>query len=276
MAPYPEPGYGLGFLRWESGFGLGVAPRTRLQQQLESGRDAFAHLLRAWHKRNGWPHTMVPRLGQHMQLGRVHPSQISMLKHSKLVKPGPEVFLTIGRVNRWLWPWSPSRSLRDLPLAGCPEGELLERNPPVALLDESGQPLGPGQFLEIFTGLTTPPPSFDLRIGEQEATALCGALSDWLTGCQPWRQCKAQVLAAYPVERSQRRQQFEAVLSGQKDYTATELEAELDDLHRTACAMAEGAAPWAKTPGTIDQFLSQLRQQSCGPDADGEGISSRC
>ena len=245
-----------------------MAPRTRLQQQLESGRDAFAHLLRTWHQRNGWPHTMVPRLGQHMQLGRVHASQISMLKRCKLANPGPEVFLAIGGVNRWLRPWSPHHKLRDLPLANCPEAELLQRYPPVALLDEAGQPLGPGQLLEIFTGLTPPPPAFDLRIGEEEASDLCEALSQWLSGGHPWRQSKAQVLAAYAVEQPQRRQQFEAVLSGQKDYTAAELEAELDDLHRTACAMVEGDVPWAKVPGTIDQFLSQLRQQQGYVPAD--------
>ena len=253
-----------------------MAPRTRLQKQLEAGRDAFAHLLRTWHKRNCWPHTMVPRLGQHMELGRVHASQISMLKRCKLANPGPEVFLTIGSVNRWLHPWSPNRHLRALPLTDCPEAELLQHYPPVALLDGAGRAMGPGQLLEIFTGLVPPPPAFDLRIGEQEASHLCSALSDWLTGQQPWRQCKQQVLAAYPVERGQRRQQFEAVLSGQKDYTASELEAELDDLHRTACIMAEGPAPWAKAPGTIDQFLKQLRQQDCAPATDGgDGMARR-
>lgn len=238
-----------------------MASRTHLQQQLDSGRDAFAHLLSTWHQRNGWPHTMVPRLGQHLQLGRVHASQISNLKHCKLANPGPEVFLTIGGVNRWLWSWSPQRQLRDLPPANCPEAELLQRHPPAVLLDEAGQPLGPGQLLEIFTGLTPPPAAFDLRIAPGEAAALCSALSDWLSGRQPWRQCKAQVLAAYPVERPQRRQRFEAVLSGQKDYTASELEAELEDLHRTACAMAEDPkSPWAKAPGTINQFLAELRR----------------
>lgn len=250
-----------------------MAPRTRLQQQLESGRSAFAHLLRTWHQRNGWTHTIVPRLGQSLQLGRVHASQISMLKHCKLANPGPEVFLTIGCVNHWLWPWSPSQQLRDLPLTNCPEAELLQRYPPVALLDGAGQPLGPGQLLEIFTGLATPPPAFDLRIAEQEAAALSGALSDWLTGGQPWRQCKGQVLAAYPVERPERRQQFEAVLSGQKDYMATQLEAELDDLHRTACAMAAGTVPWAQAPGTIDQFLNQLRQRGRSPVGEEDHVS---
>ena len=243
------------------------------RQQLEAGRDAFAHLLRTWHQRNRWPHTMIPRLGQHMQLGRVHASQISMLKRCKLANPGPEVFLAIGGVNRWLAPWSPNR-LQDLPLADCPEAELLQRYPPVALLDGSGQPLGPGQLLEIFTGLTPPPPAFDLRIAGEEASALCGALSGWFTGGQPWRQCKARVLAAYPVEQPQRRQQFEAVLSGQKDYSATELEAELDVLHRTACVLAEKKAPWAKAPGTIDRFLKQLRQQGGGPATAGDGAPS--
>ena len=218
---------------------------------------------------------MIPRLGEHMQLGRVHASQISMLKHCKLANPGPEVFLTIGSVNRWLWPWSPNQQLRDLPLIDCPEAELLQRYPPVTLLDGADQPLGPGQLLEIFTGLTAPPPAFDLRIAEQEASDLSSALSDWFTGRQPWRQCKQQVLAAYPVERAQRRKQLEAVLSGQKDYTSIELEVELDDLHRTACIMAEGAAPWAKAPGTIDQFLNQLRQQSWHTETDKAAISSR-
>jgi len=216
---------------------------------------------------------MVPRLGQHLQLGRVHGSQISMLKRCKLVNPGPEVFLALGSVNRWLWPWVPDEKLQDPHLVGLPEAELLERHPPVSLIDGAGQPLGPGQLLEIFMGLASLPPAFDLRITEEEAPALCAALGDWLTRRQPWRQCKLQILQSYPVERPQRRQRFEAVISGQKDYTAAELELELDDLHRTASAMAGGLNPWVSPPGTIDQFLQKLRQQGYVPAGEEENPS---
>ena len=148
--------------------------RTRLA----SGRVAFAHLVRLWHARNGWPHRVLPGMAVALVRGRVHRSELSMLCNGKQASPGPEVCLSLGTIHLWLAEQAgpgrgavqgggstaacrPSRSdrsthgLRALPVR-----------------DERGQVLGPGTLLEVFVGVGTPPPGFDLRISEAEAPAL--------------------------------------------------------------------------------------------------------
>ncbi|MCX5955766.1 MAG: hypothetical protein NTW51_05005, partial [Cyanobacteria bacterium] len=63
---------------------------------------AFAHLIRHWHGCNGWSHRVLPGLAEALDVGRVHNSQLSMLRNGKLASPGPEVFLALGRINRLL------------------------------------------------------------------------------------------------------------------------------------------------------------------------------
>ena len=69
------------------------------REELESGREAFGHLIRVWHERNGWSQRVLPALAERLDLGRVHNSQLSMLRNHKLLSPGPELFLTLGRLN---------------------------------------------------------------------------------------------------------------------------------------------------------------------------------
>lgn len=65
-------------------------------------------------------------------------------------------------------------------------------------------------------------------------------------------------MAAYPVEKRQRRDRFAAVMAGQGDYTAAELEAELQDLRRTLAAL--GAA--VEEEMGADRFLELLRRRA--------------
>jgi hypothetical protein len=231
------------------------------QAEIESGREAFAYLIRAWHERNGWSHRVLPGLAEALDLGRIHSSQVSMLRNRKLASPGPEVFLALGRLNQWL-------ARRSGGTGGAGDGttalqehpELLEAlgQGALPLLDDAGQPLGPGALLEIFVGLRPPPRAFDLRIADGEATALSAALAELLTAGRPWRLCRDQVLAAYPVPKTQRRERFAAVMSGQRDYSAAELDAELMDLHRTLVGL--GVA--AEQEISADRFLGLLRQKA--------------
>jgi hypothetical protein len=126
------------------------------REDLAAGRIAFAHLIRVWHERNGWSHKVLPALAVALDLGRVHNSQISMLRNGKLASPGPEVFLALGRINRLLaseaGATGPSPSLRAR-LGSNPE--LLASLEGSALAVEmQGAPVpGPGEFLEVFVGL---------------------------------------------------------------------------------------------------------------------------
>ena len=232
-----------------------------VRRSIEAGRVAFAHLIRVWHARNGWSQRILPGLAEALELGRVHNSQLSMLRNGKLASPGPEVFLALGSINLWIADEAPGGRLPSQRatslLAGHPE--LIEslQSSALPVCDAQGRLRGCGDLLEVFVGLQAAPPAFDLRIDESEAAALSGALAILLTAGRPWRQCREQVLAAYPVARRQRRERFAEVMAGQRDYSAGELDAELPDLRRTLASLSAAR----EDEFTPDQFLALLRRQ---------------
>ena len=244
------------------------------RDELEAGRDAFGHLIRVWHERNGWSQRVLPALAERLALGRVHNSQLSNLRNRKLASPGPELFVALGRINQLLAAEAgsagPGAGLREQ-LADQPELLAALESSALPLLADDGSPLGPAQLFEIFVGLRQPPQAFDLRITAVEAAALSAALAELLTAGRPWRQCREPLLAAYPAEKRQRRERFAEVMAGQRDYSAEELDGELPDLRRTLAVL--GAADEQEL--SADQFLELLRQRARplsapGPTA-GEG-----
>jgi len=237
-------------------------PGMNYRRSIEAGRVAFAHLIRVWHARNGWSQRILPGLAEALDLGRVHNSQLSMLRNGKLASPGPEVFLALGSINLWIASEAPGGRLPPERATGLLAGhpELIEalQSSALPVCDAQGRVLGCGDLLEVFVGLQAAPPAFDLRIDESEAGALSGALASLFTAGRPWRQCREQVLAAYPVARRQRRERFAEVMAGQRDYSAGELDAELPDLRRSLASLS-GTREDAFTP---DQFLALLRLQA--------------
>jgi hypothetical protein len=228
--------------------------------ELEAGRDAFGHLIRVWHERNGWSQRLLPALAERLELGRVHNSQLSNLRNRKLVSPGPELFVALGRLNQVLartcGPTGIDASLRQR-LADQPELLAALETSALPLLGDDGEPFGPSQLFEVFVGQRQPPSAFDLRITRHEAAGLSAALADLLTAGRPWRQCREQLMAAYPAEKRQRRELFAEVMAGQREYSAEELDAELPDLRRTLSVL--GAMEDQQL--TADQFLELLRRK---------------
>ena len=230
------------------------------RDELEAGRDAFGHLIRVWHERNGWSQRVLPALAERLDLGRVHNSQLSNLRNRKLASPGPELFVALGRMNQLLAVEGAaglSAKLRDQ-LADQPDLLAALEASALALHADDGTALGPAQLFEIFVGLRQPPGAFDLRIASAEAGPLSAALAALFTAGRPWRQCREALLAAYPADKRQRRERFAEVMAGQCDYTAEELDRELPDLRRTLSAL--GAAEEREL--SADQFLELLRQKA--------------
>ncbi len=231
------------------------------RSELEAGRDAFGHLIKVWHERNGWSQRVLPALAERLELGRVHNSQLSNLRNRKLASPGPELFVALGRINQLLAQGGGTAGLSaDLAEQLAEQPELLAalQASALPLLADDGSALGPAQLFEIFVGLRPLPGAFDLRIQASEAAGLSAALAELFTAGRPWRLCREQVLAAYPAEKRQRRERFAEVMAGQRDYSAEELDAELGDLRLTLAAM--GAA--AEEELSADQFLELLRQKA--------------
>ena len=231
------------------------------REELASGRVAFAHLIRVWHERNGWSHRVLPALAEALDLGRIHGSQLSMLRNGKLASPGPEVFLALGRINQLLAADGRAGELGEglrLQLVDSPELVTTLEASALPVQDEGAPVLGPGELLEVFVGLRQPPQAFDLRIADAEAGPLSAALAQLLTAGRPWRLCRDQLMEAYPVEKRQRRQRFAEVMAGQRDFSAAELDSELADLRRTLARL--GATGEGELEA--DKFLEVLRRQA--------------
>ncbi len=240
------------------------------RSELEAGRDAFGHLIRVWHERNGWSQRVLPALAERLDLGRVHNSQLSNLRNRKLASPGPELFVALGRINQLLaqdvGAGGVSAAL-DEQLADQPELLAALQASALPLLADDGMALGPAQLFEIFVGLRSLPAGFDLRIQAAEAAGLSAALAELFTAGRPWRLCREQVLAAYPADKRQRRDRFAEVMAGQRDFSAEELDAELNDLRRTLAAL--GATQEEEL--SADQFLELLRQKAQIQEQPGFG-----
>ena len=239
------------------------------RDELEAGRDAFGHLIRVWHERNGWSQRVLPALAERLDLGRVHNSQLSNLRNRKLASPGPELFVALGRINQLLADAAAQGSAGDWaePLADQPELLSALQASALPLLADDGSALGPAQLFEIFVGLRALPAGFDLRIQAAEAAGLSAALAELFTAGRPWRLCREPVMAAYPVEKRQRRERFAEVMAGQRDFSAEELDAELNDLRLTLAAL--GATQ--KEELSADQFLELLRQKARLLEQPGSG-----
>ena len=231
------------------------------RERLTDGRRAMAHLIHVWHERNGWSHKVLPALADALDLGRVHNSQISNLRNGKLAAPGPEVFLALGQANAVLL--GGLDSIRDRLQKEHPELLQVLADGHAPLVDAVGRPLSAGALFEIFVGLAPLPPGFDWRIDAHEAPVLSAALAEQLCAGRRWRFCREQVMEAYPVMKTQRRERFAAVMAGMRDYNAEELDGELLDLFATHQALGGSGRSGA------EGFLAQLRNRAQDLDLAG-------
>ena len=222
------------------------------RDKLLKGRRAMAHLIHLWHERNGWSHRVLPLLSEILDLGKVHNSQISNLRNGKLSSPGPEVFLALAEVNKTLD--QGIESIRDQLEKSNPELWRSLEDSAEPLKNDIGLPLSAGELFEIFAGLKPLPSSFNWYIEDEEASSLSDALSDHFCQNKPWRSCKIQVMEAYKVNKSSRKERFAEVIAGIRDYTAEELDGELIDLYEASKKLSyfDGGGPNA--------FLAELRK----------------
>ncbi|WP_320663624.1 hypothetical protein [Prochlorococcus sp. MIT 1223] len=224
------------------------------RDKLADGRRAMAHLIHVWHERNGWSHKVLPALVESLDLGKIHNSQISNLRNGKLASPGPEVFFALARANIMLD--QGIELIRDQLLEAHPEllKVLLESSIPIH--SDDGKPLGAGDLLEIFVGLAPLPSSLDWFIEDNEAVILSAALAEYLSNGKSWRQCRDEIMAAYPVTKISRRERFAEVMAGLRDYSAEEFDGELFDLYMTNRSLRGTFLQGA------DDFLNALRNKA--------------
>jgi len=85
----------------------GLGPDATIRDQFERGVLDFSFLFTKWMDTNAWSHPVMVQLAAGcLQLpggkGWLHSSQISGLRHGKLLSPGPRTFMAIERLNFYL------------------------------------------------------------------------------------------------------------------------------------------------------------------------------
>lgn len=125
-----------------------------LRDRFDTGTQNFARLFTKWMDTNGWSHPIMVSLATAcLELpdgkGWLHSSQISGLRHAKLISPGPRTFLAIERLNAYLHRYATTRTL----LPGTTSSNYYA-DPFV--ITEDGAPPPLGWWVEVFCGARVP------------------------------------------------------------------------------------------------------------------------
>lgn len=133
------------------------------------GVKTFAKLFTRWMDTNEWSHPVMTSLARNALSGTswLHSSQISGLRHAKLVSPGPRTFLAIAELNRCLHLYVTEKKL----IPGTQGSNYYVHG---YCILEDGEPPSAGWWFEVFCGERIPK-DLDLNASyysEDEATGM--------------------------------------------------------------------------------------------------------
>lgn len=129
-------------------------PSGTLRDQFTIGVRNFSLLFTRWMDTNGWSHPVMVNLAACcLELpgnkGWLHSSQISGLRHGKLLSPGPRTFMAIERLNYYVHRYATTKKL----LPGTSSSNFYA-DPFV--ITENGAPPPLGWWVEVFCGARVP------------------------------------------------------------------------------------------------------------------------
>ena len=130
----------------------------RYRRQYEEGIRNFALLFTRFMDLNGWSHPVLVQLAKSAMEGTswLHSSQISGLRHGKLLSPGPRTFIAIQVLNAALYSYKHEKKL-------VPGTTSSNHYQDPWVITESGKPPSLGWFMEVFAGERVPQ---DIDLGE--------------------------------------------------------------------------------------------------------------
>lgn len=135
---------------------------TAAKDKYEQGIRNFALLFTRWMDLNGWSHPVMVALAKAALDGTswLHSSQISGLRHGKLLSPGPRTFKAIQILNYYLWIYKEKQKL-------IPNTESSNNYQDPYVITENGHPPDLGWWMEVFVGDRLPA---DLDLNEHSFT----------------------------------------------------------------------------------------------------------
>lgn len=135
---------------------------TAAQAKYEQGIKNFALLFTRWMDLNGWSHPVMVALAKSALDGTswLHSSQISGLRHGKLLSPGPRTFKAIQLLNYYLWLYKEEKKL----IPNTPSSNNYQEP---YVITEDGKAPDLGWWMEVFVGDRLPA---DLDLNEHSFT----------------------------------------------------------------------------------------------------------
>jgi hypothetical protein len=192
------------------------------REQLQAAAVEFGRNLRRWRRRQGWAQDTAAAWGQAIGSLCVHASQWSQLETASMSQPSPKLFLRLGLQNQQLASGEigaiKDRALRDRVKAAEP------------VADQDG-PWDATEFFSSYIGHLAWPPLED----PQPPAITDDGAAEWSEALRTWFQATAREAQREPLEAATEvmrfcdaedpaaRQQFQRVLLGFGDYSATEL-----------------------------------------------------
>lgn len=136
--------------------------------QYDDGVKLFARLFTRWMDTNEWSHPVMTHLTRCAMNGTgwLHSSQISGIRHGKLISPGPRTFVAIATLNAFLHRYETQNLL-------IPNTTSSNNYHKAKAITEDGIPPDAGWWLKVFCGICTPK-DFDLSsnyYSEDQATS---------------------------------------------------------------------------------------------------------
>ena len=121
------------------------------RESYEAGIRVFALLFTRFMDLNGWSHPVMVSLARAAldDVSWLHSSQISGLRHGKLISPGPRTFLAIQVLNEALFRYKHEQRL-------IPNTTSSNNYQDPYVITENGEAPGLGWFMEVFTGQRVP------------------------------------------------------------------------------------------------------------------------
>ena len=137
-------------------------PDTTARDKYEQGIRNFALLFTRWMDLNGWSHPVMVALAKSALDGTswLHSSQISGLRHGKLLSPGPRTFKAIQILNYYLWLYKEEKKL-------IPNTTSSNNYQEPYVITEDGKAPDLGWWMEVFVGDRLPT---DLDLNEHSFT----------------------------------------------------------------------------------------------------------
>ena len=211
----------------------GLGPDATIRDQFERGVLDFSFLFTKWMDTNAWSHPVMVQLAAGcLQLpggkGWLHSSQISGLRHGKLLSPGPRTFMAIERLNFYLHRYATEKLL----LPGSSSSNFYS-DPYV--ITEDGAPPELGWWMEVFCGARVPS-DVDVTTRFFTDDHASTVTANWAklirrllitSGHDIIEELDSIIRTHYPVREPDRVSQLVAVIQNRSQWNPNELQREL-------------------------------------------------